>query len=109
MSPVTQPFREPRSFAGQAGEDVDDWLTHYERVSRYNRWDSVAKLANVVFFLTETALLWYENHEDTLTTWERFVEELKLCFGDFTIKKKTGRADTCTESPDCGRDLHHVY
>lgn len=85
---ATLPFREPRSFAGQAGEDVDDWLTHYERVSRYNRWDSVAKLANVVFFLTQTALMWYENHEDSLTTWESFVEAIKECFGDLAAKKK---------------------
>lgn len=85
---ATQPFREPRSFAGQAGEDVEEWLIHYERVSRYNRWDSVAKLANVVFFLTQTALLWFENHEDTLTTWERFVAELKECFGDTNTKRK---------------------
>lgn len=83
-----QHYMEPRSFAGKAGEDVDEWLTHYARVSRYNRWDSVTQLEYVVLFLSETALMWYENHEDSLTTWERFVEEIKKCFGDSYAKQK---------------------
>lgn len=80
--------REPRTFAGRAGEDVDEWLTHYQRVSRYNRWDTTVQLANVVFFLEGTALVWFENHEETLTSWDRFVEEIKTCFGDSLAKKK---------------------
>lgn len=28
-----QHYREPRTFSAKAGEDVDEWLTHYERVS----------------------------------------------------------------------------
>lgn len=83
-----QHHREPRTFTGRPDEDIDDWLKHYERVSRYNRWDALEKLANVVFFLEATALLWYENHEDSLITWDRFIDEIKACFGDGSAKKK---------------------
>lgn len=82
-------YMEPRPFAGRAGEDVDAWLTQYKRVSRYNCWDATDQLGNVALFLTETALMWYENHEDSLTTWDRFTEELKKCFGDSDSKKKS--------------------
>ncbi|XP_077529327.1 uncharacterized protein LOC144141670 [Haemaphysalis longicornis] len=83
-----QPHREPRSFTGKAGEDVDEWLAHYERVSKYNRWDAVARRANVEIYLDETALTWFENHEAALTTWERFVEEIRKGFGDSIAKKR---------------------
>ncbi|XP_077495414.1 uncharacterized protein LOC144106471 [Amblyomma americanum] len=83
-----QHYREPRSFAGSTSEDVDEWLTHYLRVSRYNKWNSSARLANVVFSLRDTSLRWYDNHEDSFTTWDCSVEELKKCFGDSVAKKK---------------------
>ncbi|XP_077491779.1 uncharacterized protein LOC144102362 [Amblyomma americanum] len=82
-----QHHREPRTFAGRSDEDVDEWLTNYERVSRYNGWEATVTLANVVF-LEATALIWFDNHEDSLTTWERFIEEVKKCFGDGSAKKK---------------------
>lgn len=83
-----QYYRVPLTFGGKAGEDVDEWLTNYRRVSRSNGWNSTAQLSNVVFSLTDTALVWYENHEDTLTSWELFVEELRAYFGDSSAKKK---------------------
>ncbi|KAH7964171.1 hypothetical protein HPB51_027593 [Rhipicephalus microplus] len=41
-----------------------------------------------MFFLRDTALTYYENHEDTLTTRERFVSEIKECLGDTVAKRK---------------------
>lgn len=61
---------------------MDVCLTHYKHLSCYNKWNSSAHLANVVFLLTGTALTWYNNHEDTFTTWDCFEDELKQCFGD---------------------------
>lgn len=84
----SQLYKEPPCFAGTASEDVDEWLKQYKRVSKLNGWDSAAQLSHVVLSLTNTALLWYDNHEDTLTTWEIFEEELKKCFGDSITKKK---------------------
>ncbi|XP_065288459.1 uncharacterized protein [Dermacentor albipictus] len=79
---------EPRHFSGKFGEDVEEWLTHYKRVSKYNGWNSTAQLDNVVLFLTDTALVWFENHQDTFTTWDSFVTPLAECFGDSTTKRK---------------------
>lgn len=67
---------------------MDEWLTHYKRVSNYYRWDAATQLSNVVFFLTDTALVWFDNHEDILTTWDRFVSEITECFGDSVAKRK---------------------
>lgn len=78
----------PRTFAGKVGEDVEEWLNHYSRVSRYNRWNSDTRLTNVPLFLEGTALVWFENHEETLATWEDFVDEVKSGFGDPSLKKK---------------------
>lgn len=80
--------REPRKFEGKAEEDVDEWLTHYERVSKYNRWNAADKLANVVFSLEKTALVWFDNNEAKCTTWDRLVELMKERFGDAESKKK---------------------
>ncbi|XP_049520780.1 uncharacterized protein LOC125944395 [Dermacentor silvarum] len=81
-------YREPRVFAGRAGEDVEEWLRHYQRVSKSNGWNTTDQLTNVIFALSDTALMWFENHEELLTTWERFVHDLKECFGDSDAKKK---------------------
>lgn len=82
------PQREPQKFWGNAEEDVQEWLTHFKRVSRYNRWDASDQLANVVLSLDGTALTWFDNHEERLTTWDRFVEEISARFGDFATRKK---------------------
>ncbi|XP_077564585.1 uncharacterized protein LOC144180052 [Haemaphysalis longicornis] len=87
-TPGWHPPREPRMFTGNADEDVEEWLTHNRRVSRYNRWGTAAQLSNVVFSLDETALTWFENNESKLTTWGRFVEEISARFGDSVGKKK---------------------
>lgn len=81
-------YREPRTFTGKPGDDVDEWLSHYQRVSRSNGWNAASQLSHVGLFLDFTALVWFENHEDTLTTWDQFVEEIKKCFGDPATKKK---------------------
>ncbi|KAH8032553.1 hypothetical protein HPB51_026006 [Rhipicephalus microplus] len=79
---------EPRIFSGKTDEDMDAWLKDFDRVSRYYEWGVPAKLVNVVFFLTGTALLWFENHEHVLPTWDIFVKELKACFCDTSSMKK---------------------
>lgn len=83
-----QPYREPRTFSGNDGDDIDEWLVHYDRVSKFNRWDTAAQRENVVLFLSDTALTWFENHEGKLTNWSRLVEEIKKRFGDSMAKKK---------------------
>lgn len=43
-------------YTGNDGDDIDEWLVHYDRVSKFNRWDAANKLANIVLFLSNAAL-----------------------------------------------------
>lgn len=81
-TPVLRPARNPSVFSGDHGEDPDKWIKEYERVARFNQWDSMMSLANVFFFLNGTARQWYENAENTLLSWDLFKTELKATFGD---------------------------
>ncbi|XP_077494857.1 uncharacterized protein LOC144105609 [Amblyomma americanum] len=76
----------------------------YERVSTYNRWDPTLILANVIFYLKDTARVWYETHEDDLTSWDVCKQKLRDLFGrplGRTLAAKrdlASRAQTSTES-----------
>lgn len=50
--------RDRHLFAGIRGEDVEDWLDDYDRVSSANRWDDLSKLY-VAFYLTGVAKTWF--------------------------------------------------
>ncbi|XP_075730595.1 uncharacterized protein LOC119183423 [Rhipicephalus microplus] len=63
-------------------------LVRHVNSQHTRNWDSVAQLSYVVLFLTNPALLWYNNHEDMLTTWDMFVDALKECFGELATRKK---------------------
>lgn len=75
-------------FSGTSTDDVNDWLVHYERVSRHNLWDNTIKLANVVFFLHETALRWFDNHQEEIISWDTFRTALGNVFGNAERKKQ---------------------
>ncbi|XP_077497876.1 uncharacterized protein LOC144108538 [Amblyomma americanum] len=109
-TPTTPPFvimappRDPGKFSGTDGSDVENWINLYERVSNYNRWDPTLMLANVIFYLNGTARVWYETHEEELTSWDTFKEKLKTLFGrpddrQLAAKKQLAtRAQSSTES-----------
>lgn len=78
---VTTRQREPPSFAGLRGEDVEEWLDQYNRVSQFNRWDDAFKRQNVGFYLTQVAETWYHNNASRLSGWDSFTDELRLIFG----------------------------
>ncbi|UYV69153.1 hypothetical protein LAZ67_6002603 [Cordylochernes scorpioides] len=73
--------RCPSSFAGDGSQDAQKWLKDYKRVVKYNRWDHTMCLANSVFFLEGTARKWFENNEETLTSWDDFQRALGEAFG----------------------------
>ncbi|XP_077551644.1 uncharacterized protein LOC144165723 [Haemaphysalis longicornis] len=72
--------REPNCFHGEAFEDVDDWLDHFERVARFNQWNNNNKLHNVYFSLKDGAETWFLNNEASMQTWEEFREKLLETF-----------------------------
>lgn len=100
---VVQP-RDPGMFNGTDGIDVEEWLTLYERVSDSNHWDLTVMLANVVFYLSGTAKLWYDNHEADFGSWDTFKQKLRDLFGNASSRKiiakqqLSTRAQTSTES-----------
>ncbi|KAM7312853.1 hypothetical protein ISCGN_009757 [Ixodes scapularis] len=86
--PVTP--RTPTPFHGEAHEDVEDWLQHYERVAHQKGWKPEQCLQNVHFVLEATARNWFENHEASITSWEQLKAELR---GTFTNQQRRERAE----------------
>lgn len=79
--------RDPPSFSGTDSADIHDWLSTYDRVSRYNKWDDPTKLNNVVFYLTDLAKTWFLNHEADFLSWETFSTRIAELFGRPAYRK----------------------
>lgn len=60
--------RDPPDFTGLRGDDLEDWLDTYNRVSAFNRRDDSFKLINVGWSLHKVAKTWFLNNEAKLTT-----------------------------------------
>ncbi|UYV69914.1 hypothetical protein LAZ67_7001174 [Cordylochernes scorpioides] len=80
-------IRNPSIFSGEPGQSSEKWLKEYHRVARFNCWDSSMCLANVYFFLSGTAKVWFENVEEQITSWELFETMLSQAFGHHASKK----------------------
>lgn len=83
---VNSPQREPHLFAGLRGEDVEDWLDDFERVSSANRWDDTYNLTHVSFYLTGVAKTWFFNHLIDIPDWATFKEQLRQVFGTPAVR-----------------------
>ena len=101
---VMNPLRDPGIFTGTGKVDVEEWLAMYQRVANSYRWDPTLMLANVIFYLGETAKAWFETHETELTSWDICKERLRDLFGRpigrqvEAQKELASRAQTSTES-----------
>lgn len=101
---ILEPPRDPGTFSGTDGIDVEAWLKSYERVGVRMRWDPTLMLANVIFYLRGTAKVWYETHEEELTSWELCKQKLRELFGRPVGSQRAAqnelarRVQTCTES-----------
>ncbi|GBM57411.1 hypothetical protein AVEN_184030-1 [Araneus ventricosus] len=73
--------REPCCFSGLSTEDAEKWKNDYERIANYNHWDDSVRLANVVFYLSGTARLWFDNNEDQFKNWSDFERLFEETFG----------------------------
>ncbi|GFU24812.1 CCHC-type domain-containing protein [Trichonephila clavipes] len=97
VTPSLQQLRSPSTFREAPGEDPLKWLKEYNRVANFNKWDGMMCLANVYFFLDDTARQWYVNNEDALDSWEAFKNGLSGLFGD--RQKYTRRAEEQLKCP----------
>ncbi|KAG0423636.1 hypothetical protein HPB47_000596 [Ixodes persulcatus] len=90
--PVTP--RTPTTFNGEAHEDIEDWLQHYERVARHNEWTAEQRLQNQYFSLEGTSRHWFENHEASFTTWDGRSLTTTVASEQRTFSKQGCRAPT---------------
>lgn len=88
---VTSRQRDPPVFTGLRGDDVEDWLDTYDRVSAFNRWDDDIKLRSVDFYLSDAAKRWYRNREDSIADWAAFTTQLRQRFGSSTARSDGAR------------------
>lgn len=93
---VTSRQRDPPVFAGLRGEDVEDWLDIYNRVSAFNRWDDLSKLQSVEFYLADPAKRWFKNREDRIADWASFSQQLREMFGTPTIRADVAKRQLST-------------
>ncbi|GBN53747.1 hypothetical protein AVEN_186949-1 [Araneus ventricosus] len=75
-----QLLRNPCVFSGDKRQDALRWLKDFERIASYNHWNDQMKLANVVFYLADTARLWFDINEDDFTNYAAFQESLENTF-----------------------------
>lgn len=100
---VSHPL-DPGTFCGTDDNDVEDWLVLYERVSKHHRWDATLMLANIIFYLRGTARVWFNTHEEELTSWDVCKEKMRDLFGRTVGRQMAARnelvsrAQTPTES-----------
>ncbi|CAN7978002.1 unnamed protein product [Ixodes persulcatus] len=83
--------RDPPIFSGSPDTDVHNWMKSYDRASHHNRWDDSFKLANVVFFLKDTALQWFDNHEDEISSWDALTAAFSEAFGKPERRKQQAK------------------
>lgn len=91
VSPAQIIFNQPQTpiaFHGDATEDVEDWLDHFERVAECNGWNEDRKLRNVYFALQDSARTWFHNHETTLTSWHEFRQQLVATYSNMDRKER---------------------
>ncbi|UYV77207.1 K02A2.6-like [Cordylochernes scorpioides] len=66
---------EPSGRPRFSSEFVQTTHTHY------NNWDETLCLTKVYFYLSGTALKWFENNEEIIQTWKEFTSQLENVFG----------------------------
>lgn len=84
--------RTPQAFHGDLFEDAEDWLSHFERVARFNQWDDAAKLRNVYFSLENGARTWIDNRDGKLGTWQEFCHEFLRAYASMDRREKAEHA-----------------
>lgn len=97
--------RDPPTFAGFGSDDVDEWLRTFERVSVHNAWDNTLKLANVVFYLRDTAKVWFDNHEEQIASWDAFKTRLSDVFGCPVSRKENATQRLATRAQSTGESI----
>lgn len=94
--------REPPIFSGTDDNDVEEWLSSYERVSVHNKWNDSDKLAYVSFYLAGVASLWFRNHERDIRTWSAFKTSITEVFDRPAVRILRAEQRLRTRAQDTG-------
>lgn len=83
MAEARGPLIIPGKFKGGFDDNVESYVTQFDRISKANGWDERKKLVVIPCYLEGAALKWYENLEARLgdaITWENVKNGLKEAF-----------------------------
>ena len=100
--PGSVPQREPPIFSGTDENDVEDWLSIFERVSALNKWTDADKLTRVSFYLAGVASLWFRNHEGDVQTWPQFKTSITAVFDRPAVRKLRAEQRLRARAQDTG-------
>ena len=75
------PFKQ-RPFNGFPNEDVNEWLSKFERFAKFYNWSNAKKLGAIALLLEGSALAWYHTlGEETTGNLTNLIDALKDRFG----------------------------
>lgn len=100
--PGSVPQREPPIFSGTDDNDVEEWLSTFERVSALNRWTDADKLTRVSFYLAGVASLWLRNHQADVRTWPQFKTSIVAVFDRPAVRKLRAEQRLRTRAQETG-------
>ena len=76
-----------RQFHGLANEDVNDWLSRFETLAKFNNWSTAKRLSALSLSLGCSAKAWYDlQPPETTHDLNSLTKELTARFGTKTLK-----------------------
>ncbi|XP_075722244.1 uncharacterized protein LOC142765309 isoform X2 [Rhipicephalus microplus] len=100
-SPANNPPGEPPIISGLPGENVEDWLDNYDRISVYNNWNEASNLARIQFYVSQVAKTWFLTHESDFRDWSSFKDELRRIFGTPTVRSEVAQKKLAERVQHC--------
>ncbi len=73
---------KPRPFSGLQSEDVNEWLSKFERFAKFYNWSNARKLGALGLLFEGAAQAWFQTLPDeTINNYSTLVEQVKARFG----------------------------
>ncbi len=76
-----------RQFHGLANEDINDWLSRFETLAKFNNWSAAKRLSALSLSLGGSAKAWYDlQPPETTNDLNSLTKELRARFGTKTLE-----------------------
>ena len=84
---------KPKTFSGALNEDINEWLSKFERFAKFYSWGAAKKLGAMVLLFEGPALSWFQTlSQDVASSYNELVDALKVRFGatniDFILRQE---------------------